>query len=97
MSSSDEAGATQAKSPRAYLWAALAFLACPCHIPILIVVLSGTALGALLSEHFVMALLVLTVLFAVFAAAAVRAWKRGDEFAKPAGERPREEQHGGTG
>jgi mercuric ion transport protein len=75
MNNSDEAGATQAKSRLTYLWAALAVLTCPCHIPILVAVLSGTALGAFLSEHFAVAFLALTVLFFVSAGAAVRGWK----------------------
>lgn len=80
MNNSHEAGATQAKTPLAYLWAALAFLTCPCHIPILVAVLSGTAFGAFLSEHFAVALLALTVLFLVFAAAAVKGWRGGEEL-----------------
>lgn len=74
-----EERAAQEKSPLTYLWIALAFLTCPCHIPILIAVLSGTAFGAFLSEHFGVALLALTVLFLVFGAAAVQGWKRGEK------------------
>lgn len=80
MNAPDEAGATPPKTPRAYLWTGLAVITCPCHIPILVVVLSGTAFGAFLSEHFGVALLVLTVLFVVFAGAAVRTWKAGEEL-----------------
>lgn len=79
MNNLDDGGATQAKSPLAYLWAALAVLTCPCHIPLLVAVLSGTAFGAFLSEHFAVAFLALTVLFFVFAAAAVQGWKGGEE------------------
>ena len=34
-----------------YLWGALAVLTCPCHLPILAVVLAGTTAGAYIGEH----------------------------------------------
>ncbi|TDJ19694.1 MAG: broad-spectrum mercury transporter MerE [Gammaproteobacteria bacterium] len=45
------------------LWGTLAVITCPCHLPILAVVLSGTALGALLKEHFTLTLVLFSVLF----------------------------------
>jgi mercuric ion transport protein len=39
-----------------YLMAALAIVTCPCHLPVLLVLLGGTALGAVLSEHLAVAL-----------------------------------------
>lgn len=83
MNSSDAGGGTQTKSRLEYLWVTLAAVTCPCHLPILVAVLSGTAFGAFLSNHFGLALLALTVLFFVFAAAAVQGWKRGGEMAGP--------------
>jgi mercuric ion transport protein len=45
------------------LWGTLAVITCPCHLPILAVVLSGTALGALLQEHFTLTVVLFSVLF----------------------------------
>ena len=33
-----------------YLWGALAVLTCPCHLPILAVVLAGTTAGAFIGD-----------------------------------------------
>lgn len=46
-----------------YLFAALALVTCPCHLPIWIAVLAGTTAGAFLSEHWVISALALTGLF----------------------------------
>ncbi|KRP76220.1 mercury resistance protein, partial [Pseudomonas lactis] len=48
---------------RAYTWGVLAALTCPCHLPVLALLLSGTAAGAFVSEHWSLAALVLAVLF----------------------------------
>ncbi len=45
------------------LWGTLAVITCPCHLLILAAVLSGTALGALLQEHFTLTLVLFSVLF----------------------------------
>ncbi len=59
-----------------YLMAAIAIVTCPCHLPILLVVLSGTALGALVSEHQGLAAIGLTVLFLASAWGAVHVFSR---------------------
>lgn len=59
-----------------YLTAAIAVLTCPCHLPILVVVLGGTALGAVVSEHQGLAAIALTVLFVPSAWSAVHLFKR---------------------
>jgi mercuric ion transport protein len=59
-----------------YLMAAIAILTCPCHLPILLVVLSGTALGALVSEHQRLAAIGLTVLFLASAWGAIHLFNR---------------------
>jgi len=46
-----------------YLWGVLAVLTCPCHLPILAVVLAGTSAGAFIGEHWVIAAIALTALF----------------------------------
>lgn len=51
---------------RTWMWGTLAVLTCPCHLPILIALLSGTMVGAFVTEHEGIALLVLLALF-VFA------------------------------
>lgn len=66
------------KMPRwhAYTWGVLAALTCPCHLPVLALLLSGTAAGAFASEHWSLATLVLTVLFVLFLRAALRAFRK---------------------
>lgn len=59
-----------------YLMAAIAILSCPCHLPILLVVLGGTALGAGLSEHLALAAIALTVLFVTSTWSAVHLFNR---------------------
>ncbi|HHK5482257.1 TPA: broad-spectrum mercury transporter MerE, partial [Pseudomonas aeruginosa] len=55
-----------------YLWGGLAVLTCPCHLPILAVVLAGTTAGAFLGEHWVIAALGLTGLFLLSLSRALR-------------------------
>jgi len=55
------------------LWGALAVITCPCHLPVLAVLLSGTALGALLREHFTSTLVLFSALFLWSLWAATRA------------------------
>ena len=66
------------KMPRwhAYTWGVLAALTCPCHLPVLALLLSGTAAGAFVSEHWSLATLVLTVLFVLFLRAALQAFRK---------------------
>jgi mercuric ion transport protein len=75
MNPSNEPGLAQPRTPLGYLWAGLAFVTCPCHLPILAVALSGTAFGALLSEHLGVVLLAGTLLFVAFVSAALRSWR----------------------
>jgi mercuric ion transport protein len=55
-----------------YLMAAIAAITCPCHLPIAAALLAGTTLGAALTEHLAVALMLSTVLFAGSAWAAIR-------------------------
>lgn len=59
---------------RGYAWGALAALTCPCHLPVLALLLSGTAVGALITQHMVLVVMVGVALFGTFAALAVRAF-----------------------
>jgi mercuric ion transport protein len=58
-----------------YLWGALAVLTCPCHLPILAVVLAGTTAGAFIGEHWGIAALTLTGLFALSVTRLLRAFR----------------------
>lgn len=56
---------TPSRSVKGYLLLGLAFLTCPCHLPILLAVLAGTGLAGALSQYFGLAFLGLSVLFIV--------------------------------
>lgn len=62
-----------AKKLPGYLWTGLAVLVCPCHLPLIIGALAGTAAGALLSAHWVLGLVGLVCMFLVSAA---QAWRK---------------------
>lgn len=57
---------------RGYLFGAFAVLTCPCHVPIFAALLSGTAVGAFLTDHFGTALTILSLLFVFSLTAALR-------------------------
>lgn len=59
---------------RAYAWSVLAALTCPCHLPVLALLLSGTAVGALITRYMGPAVIVGVVLFGTFVALAMRAF-----------------------
>nr|CAC80082.1 Urf-1 protein [Pseudomonas sp.] len=61
---------------RAYTWGVLAALTCPCHLPVLALLLSGTAAGAFVSEQWSLATLVLAVFFILFLRAALQAFRK---------------------
>jgi len=50
----------------------VAFVACPCHLPIYGALLAGTALGSSFAEHRVLALVLLTAAFVLSLAAGLR-------------------------
>jgi hypothetical protein len=47
----DPAPSAKKTPPSGYVWGLLAALTCPCHLPLLAVLLAGTAGGAIVSEH----------------------------------------------
>lgn len=55
-----------------YAMALLALLTCPCHLPLLALLLSGSAAGVFLTEHFGVALALFSLLFALSLVAALR-------------------------
>ena len=68
-------GSPQVSRPRAYAWGVLAALTCPCHLPILAVVLAGTSAGAFIGQHWGIAAATLTGLFVLFLTRALRAFR----------------------
>ena len=61
-----------------YVMAAVAVITCPCHLPILLAVLTGSALGAVVQEYMVLSVLALTALFLASAWSAIRLFSRDD-------------------
>ena len=59
---------------RVYAWGALAALTCPCHLPVVALLLSGTAVGALITHHMVLAVMAGIALFGTFVALAARSF-----------------------
>lgn len=64
------------RSLKGYVFLGLAFVTCPCHLPLLLVVLAGTGLAGSLSQHFGVIFLVLTVVFIASLALGLKAIKR---------------------
>jgi mercuric ion transport protein len=67
MDTTDTTDTTRASSPvrgaLTYFMGALAFLTCPCHLPILLLLFSGTAAGAFLSDNLGLAAMGLLPIF----------------------------------
>jgi len=59
-----------------YVMGAITVLTCPCHLPILILLLSGTAAGAFLSENLGLAFVVLVPFFL---SSAITTWRLLDK------------------
>ncbi|UJM95508.1 MULTISPECIES: broad-spectrum mercury transporter MerE [Rhodanobacter] len=76
MRNTDLNGATHTSRGRVYAWGVLALLTCPCHLPLLALLLSGTAAGAALSNHFGVAILGLATLFILSLTSALRALRK---------------------
>ncbi len=65
-----EAGRTATNTPPArgvkgYLMLGLAFVTCPCHLPVVLVLLAGTGMGAYVKENLVLSGIALTGVFLV--------------------------------
>lgn len=65
-----------------YFMGSLAVLTCPCHLPILLLLLSGTAAGAFLSENIGLAAV---MLLPVFLLSAIVTWRLLDRTKTVAG------------
>jgi len=68
-------GLTRSARWRPWLWGALAALTCPCHLPIVLLALSGTAAGALVGQHKGIAVVMLLALFALSLTRVLRAFR----------------------
>lgn len=68
---------------RGYLLAGVAVLTCPCHVPILILLLSGTAAGAWLADYMLPAVAILAIVFVLSLGAALRALRAGEGNSAP--------------
>lgn len=58
-------GGRMGRRMKGLLLVGLALVTCPCHLPLLVLILAGTGLGALLAAHLGLAAAVLTVVFLV--------------------------------
>lgn len=63
MTTPEELRSAPSRSLKGYFLLGLAFVTCPCHLPILLVVLAGTGLAGAISQHFGLAFLVLSAIF----------------------------------
>ena len=63
------------KSLKGYLLLGLAFVTCPCHLPLLLAILAGTGLAGALSQYFGLAFLVLTAIFVLSLSLGLRVLK----------------------
>jgi mercuric ion transport protein len=79
-------GNTKTPSPAriaaTYFMGALAILSCPCHLPILLVLLSGTAAGTFLADNVSLAALILLPMFLLSAIATWRLLRSNDDSAE---------------
>ena len=65
-------GLETSRRRRGHVYAVLALITCPCHLPIFALLLSGSAVGVFLSDHLGTALTIFSLLFVFSLAAAVR-------------------------
>ncbi|MBI2461548.1 MAG: mercury resistance protein [Candidatus Rokubacteria bacterium] len=63
---------------KAYLLIGLAVITCPCHLPLLLAVLAGTALTGALSQYVGVAFVALTVIFVVSLGYGLKLWRQSE-------------------
>lgn len=71
-----------------YVTAVIAIVACPCHLPIWLALLSGTALAGAISDHLGVAVAAFTVLFIASGWAALRLFARQGRNSRPSRGQP---------
>lgn len=64
---------------KGYLLLALAFVTCPCHLTLVLVVLAGTGLAGLLSQHFWLAFVALSVIFVTSLTFGLKVLKKSEQ------------------
>jgi len=72
-------GAAPPGSLKGYLLLGLAFVTCPCHLPLLLVVLAGTGLAGALSQYFGLAFVALSLIFVVSLVLGLKALKGSEQ------------------
>ena len=68
-------GASGSSRTPAFIWGALAALTCPCHLPLFLAMFAASSLAAVVGEHWVIAVVVLTGLFLLSLSGAIRAFR----------------------
>lgn len=72
-------GSAAPRSFKGYLLLGVAFVTCPCHLPLLLAVLAGTGLAGALSQYFGAAFVALSVIFLVSLVLGLKAVKGGQQ------------------
>ena len=72
-----DAGSRAPRSLKGYFLLGLAFVTCPCHLPLLVAVLAGTGLAGALSQHFWLIFLALSAVFVASLMYGLKALKGG--------------------
>ncbi len=70
---------TLRRSVKGYLLLGLAIVTCPCHLPLLLAVLAGTSVAGVLSQHFGLTVLALTLIFVPALLLGLRALRRAEQ------------------
>ena len=74
-----DSASTRPKSLKGYLLLGLAFVTCPCHLPLLLAILAGTGLAGVLSQYLGVTALALSVIFLASLLLGLKALKGGGE------------------
>ncbi|MCI0371252.1 MAG: mercury resistance protein [candidate division NC10 bacterium] len=72
----EKVGAPPPARVRRGLWWLTAAITCPCHLPLVLILLGGTAVGAALTQNLPLVLLGLTVAFIFSLALALKGSRR---------------------
>lgn len=67
------------RSLKGYVLLGVAVVTCPCHLPLLLIVLAGTGLAGALSQYFGVAFFALSVIFLVSLVLGLKAVKGSRE------------------
>jgi mercuric ion transport protein len=81
----DPAGGSRPRTIRGYVMLGLALATCPCHLPVLLVLLAGTGLGAYLRDNLWLTAAALTGVFVVSLLLGLRWIGRGERAATKTG------------